>query len=321
MHRHAARLAATALIVFLASAAHAQYPNKPVKVLVPIPPGGAPDIAARVVSEKLSEALGQQFVVENRPGSNGNIASELTVRAAPDGYTLLLCADSQITINPHLYRNMTFDPIKDLLPLATVASNDFVLSVNPKLPVKTLAEFVEYAKKANPPLPYASGGNGSQHHLTMEMLKQRAGINLTHVPYRGGSPATTATVQGEVAAMFAGSSTAPQIHAGNLRALASSGSKRSAAFPDLPTLSETYPGLSNSIWLAMFAPKDTPAPIVAKLRQEINNALAQPDTKEKFNRAGGLEPYVSTPQEFTQLIRTDYDKFAKLVKDINLKVD
>lgn len=316
-----ARLAATALIVFLASAAHGQYPNRPVKVLVPIPPGGAPDIAARVVSEKLGEALGQQFVVENRPGSNGNIASELTVRAAPDGYTLLLCADSQITINPHLYRNMTFDPIKDLLPLATIASNDFVLSINPKLPVKTLAEFVEYAKKANPPLPYASGGNGSQHHLTMEMLKQRAGINLTHVPYRGGSPATTATVQGEVAAMFAGSSTAPQIHAGNLRALASSGSKRSAAFPDLPTLSETYPGLSNSIWLAIFAPKDTPEPIVAKLRQEINKALAQPDTKDKFNRAGGLEPYVSTPQEFTQLIRTDYDKFAKLVKDIDLKVD
>jgi tripartite-type tricarboxylate transporter receptor subunit TctC len=187
--------------------------------------------------------------------------------------------------------------------------------------VKDFKEFIEYAKKANPPLAYASGGNGSQHHLTMEMLKQRAGIDLTHVPYRGGSPATTATVQGEVAAMFAGSSTAPQIRAGNLRALASTGEGRSDVFPDLPTIGEFYPGFKNSIWLAMFTPKDTPEPIVAKLRQEINKALSQADTKEKFNRAGGLDPYVTTPQQFAALIRTDYEKFGKLVKDINLKVD
>jgi tripartite-type tricarboxylate transporter receptor subunit TctC len=321
MSGYLVRLAAAAVAFLVISAAQAQYPAKPIKVLVPIPPGGAPDIAARVLGEKLTEALGQQVVVENRPGSNGNIASELTVRAAPDGYSLLLCADSQITINPHLYSNMTFDPTKDLLPLATVAANQFILSVNPKLPVNNFREFIDYAKKATPPLAYASGGNGSQHHLTMEMLKQRAGINLTHVPYRGGSPATTATVQGEVAAMFAGSSTAPQIRAGNLRALASTGEKRSDLFPDLPTIGEFYPGFKNSIWLAMFAPKDTPEPIVSKLRQEINKALALPEVKDKFNRAGGLDPYISTPQEFAELIRSDYEKFGRLVKDINLRVD
>ena len=207
--------------------AAAQYPSKPVKIIVHIPPGGAPDIAARVLAERLTETMGQPFVVENRPGSNGVIAAELTVKAPPDGHTLFLAPDSVVVINPHLYARLPYDPLKELTPVATVAANDFVLSINPALPVKTFVEFIEYARKANPPLAYASGGNGSQHHLTMEMLKKRAGIELVHVPYRGGAPATTATVSGEVAAMFAGSSTAPQIRAGNLRALAVTGDKPS----------------------------------------------------------------------------------------------
>ncbi|HEX2115453.1 MAG TPA: tripartite tricarboxylate transporter substrate binding protein [Alphaproteobacteria bacterium] len=314
-------LLAAVLLMSVPGVAQAQYPTKPVRVIVHIPPGGAPDIAARVLADRLAETLGQPFVVENRPGSNGVIASELTAKAPPDGHTLFLAPDSAIVINPHLYATLPIDPLKDLAPVATVGANDFVLSINPSLPVKTFPEFVEYARKANPPLAYASGGNGSQHHLTMEMLKKTAGFDLVHVPYRGGAPATTATVSGEVAVMFAGSSTAPQIRAGNLRALAVTGTKPSSAFPDLPTIAQFYPGFSNSIWLALFAPAGTPAPIIERLRKEVNAALANSDVKDKFNRAGGLEPLVTTPDEFATMIRADYDKYGQIVKSVGVKID
>jgi tripartite-type tricarboxylate transporter receptor subunit TctC len=310
-----------ATLLSLAPAAHAEYPSKPVRVLVHIPPGGAPDIAARILSDRLGETMGQPFVVENRPGSNGVIAAEITAKAPPDGHTLFLAPDSAIVINPHLYAKLPIDPLKDLEPVATVGANDFVLSVNPSLPVKTFPEFIEYARKAKPPLAYASGGNGSQHHLTMEMLKRAAGIDLVHVPYRGGTPATTATVSGEVAVMFAGSSTAPQIRSGNLRALAVTGTKPSNAFPELPTIGQFYPGFSNSIWLALFAPAGTPQPIVERLRKEVNAALESADVKDKFNRAGGLEPFITTREEFAAMIRADYDKYGQIVKSIGVKID
>jgi tripartite-type tricarboxylate transporter receptor subunit TctC len=319
--RNGLALIAALLVALWGAAAAAQYPSKPVKVIVHIPPGGAPDIAARVLAERLTETMGQPFVVENRPGSNGVIAAELTVKAPPDGHTLFLAPDSVVVINPHLYARLPYDPLKELTPVATVAANDFVLSINPALPVKTFVEFIDYARKANPPLAYASGGNGSQHHLTMEMLKKRAGIELVHVPYRGGAPATTATVSGEVAAMFAGSSTAPQIRSGNLRALAVTGDKPSLAFPELPTIAQTYPGFVNSIWLALFAPAGTPGPVVERLRAEVNKALAQGDVKEKLNRAGGLDSFVTTQQEFAALIRDDYAKYERIVKEIGVKVD
>src|SRR6476660_3300099 len=173
------------LAAFFSTSVLAQnYPSRAITIVVPIPPGGAPDIAARVIAQKLSENVGQPVVVENGVGANGNIANELVARAAPDGYTLGLLADSQITINPHLYKKMPIDTLKDLAPVTPVAVNQFVLTVNPSLPVHTFPEFIEYAKKADPPLAYASGGNGSQHHLTMEMLKQRTGIKLLHVPYK-----------------------------------------------------------------------------------------------------------------------------------------
>jgi tripartite-type tricarboxylate transporter receptor subunit TctC len=310
-----------AILLSLAPAAHAEYPSKPVRVLVHIPPGGAPDIAARILSDRLGETMGQPFVVENRPGSNGVIAAEITAKAPPDGHTLFLAPDSAIVINPHLYAKLPIDPLKDLEPVATVGANDFVLSVNPSLPVKTFPEFIEYARKAKPPLAYASGGNGSQHHLTMEMLKRAAGIDLVHVPYRGGTPATTATVSGEVAVMFAGSSTAPQIRSGNLRALAVTGTKPSNAFPELPTIGQFYPGFSNSIWLALFAPAGTPQPIVERLRKEVNAAPESADVKDKFNRAGGLEPFITTREEFAAMIRADYDKYGQIVKSIGVKID
>ena len=310
-----------AAVLCFANAAFAQFPSRPITIIVPIPPGGAPDIAARVIAQKLSESVGQPVVVENKPGANGNIANEFVARSAPDGYTLGLLADSQITINPHLYKKMPIDTLKDLTPVTPVAVNQFVLTVNPSLPVRTFPEFIEYAKKANPPLAYASGGNGSQHHLTMEMLKQRAGINLVHVPYKGGTPAATATVAGETAAVWSGSSNAAQIKAGRLRPLAVSGAHRSAQYPDLPTIAEFYPGFENSIWLGLFGPAGIPEDTLAKLRAELKRVLETPDVKKKLNAAGGLDPYVASPDEFQALIKRDYAKFAKLVKDIGLKVD
>jgi len=302
------------------AAAFAQFPTRPVTILVPIPPGGAPDIAARVIGQKLSENIGQPVVVENKVGANGNIANELVARAQPDGHTLGLLADSQIAINPHLYK-MPIDTLRDLTPVTPVAVNQFVLTVNPSLPVRTFPEFIEYAKKANPPLAYASGGNGSQHHLTMEMLKQRAGINLLHVPYKGGAPAATATVAGDTQAMWSGSSNAPQIKAGRLRPLAVSGAQRSAQYPELPTIGEFYPGLENSIWLGLFGPAGIPEATLSKLRTELTRVLQSPDVKEKLNAAGGLDPYIATPDEFAALIKRDYAKYAKVVKDIGIKLD
>lgn len=314
------RLIVLALIC-LTNTAFAQFPTHAITIIVPIPPGGAPDVAARVVAQKLSDNVGQPVVVENRVGANGNIANELVARAAPDGYTLGLLADSQITINPHLYKKMPIDTLKDLVPVTPVAVNQFVLTVNPSLPVRSFPEFIEYAKKTNPPLAYASGGNGSQHHLTMEMLKQRTGINLLHVPYKGGAPAAAATVAGETAAVWSGSSNAAQIKAGRLRPLAVSGAHRSAQYPDLPTIGEFYPGFENSIWLGLFGPAGIPEATLSKLRAELKRVLDSPDVKQRMNAAGGLDPYLASPEEFAALIQRDYEKYAKVVKDIGLKVD
>jgi|SRR5688572_9038854 len=310
------------LFILLAfpTALFAQFPSRAITIIVPIPPGGAPDIAARVIGQKLSESVGQPVVVENRVGANGNIASDLVAKAQPDGHTLGLLADSQIAINPHLYK-MPLDTLRDLTPVTPVAVNQFVLTVNPSLPVKTFPEFIEFARKANPPLAYASGGNGSQHHLTMEMLKQRAGINMLHVPYKGGAPAATATVAGETAAMWSGSSNAPQIKAGRLRPLAVSGAKRSPQYPDLPTISEFYPGFETSIWLGLFGPAGIPETTLTRLRTELKRVLESPDVKQKMNAAGGLDPYVATADEFAALIRRDHAKYAKVVKDVGIKLD
>jgi tripartite-type tricarboxylate transporter receptor subunit TctC len=308
-------------ILFSTNVLAQNYPSRAITIIVPIPPGGAPDVAARVIAQKLSDQTGQPVVVENRVGANGNIANELVARAAPDGYTLGLLADSQITINPHLYKKMPIDTLKDLAPVTPVAVNQFVLTVNPSLPVRTFPEFIEYAKKANPPLAYASGGNGSQHHLTMEMLKLRTGINLLHVPYKGGAPAAAATVAGETAAVWSGSSNASQIKAGRLRPIAVSGAHRSAQYPDLPTIGEFYPGFENSIWLGLFGPAGMPEETLAKLRAEMKRVLESSDVKQKMNAAGGLDPYLASPEEFAALIQRDYEKYAKVVKDIGLKVD
>jgi tripartite-type tricarboxylate transporter receptor subunit TctC len=310
-----------AILATFAALASAQYPSKPIHLVVPIPPGGAPDVAARVVGARLAQQMGQAVAIENRTGSNGNIAGDSVAKAAPDGYTLLLAQDSLIVVNPHIYANMPFDTLKDLVPVASVALNDFVLSINPSVPAKTFAQFIEYAKKADPPLAYASAGNGSQHHLAMELLRQRAGISLIHVPYRGGAPATIATIAGDTQVMFAGSSTLPQIHAGKLRALAVAGTRRSSEFPDLPLIADFYPGYEVTIWLGLFAPAGTPEPVLKRLRAEVKSALASPEVRAQLKSAGGMSAFDTSPEDFAALVRRDYDKYGKIVRDLRIKVD
>ena len=314
----ARRLAALLALSLAALSAAAQYPSRPIRLLVPNPPGGATDTLARLLSPKLGEALGQPLVVDNRPGSNGNLASELAAKAAPDGHTLLLCADAQIVIGPHLYAKMPLDTLKDLAPVATLVNTQMLLVVSPALSAKTLQEFIDQARKAKPPLAYASIGNGSQHHLVMEMLKARAGIDLLHVPFKGGGPATTALLGGEIVAMFGGNSVAGHVRSGKLRALAVAGKERSSLFPDLPRLTDVYPGLEVTPWLALFAPAGVPQPVIARLRTEVNKLLQDPD---QIRRLGGLEPYITTPEEFDRLLRAEYAKYADVVKAAGAKVD
>jgi tripartite-type tricarboxylate transporter receptor subunit TctC len=304
-----------------ASVSHAQqYPEKPVRLISPIPPGGAPDLVARSLAATLTKQLGLSVFVENKVGSNGNIAADFVSHATPDGYTLLVGMDSLFVINPFLYKKVP-DANKEFKPVATLAANEFVLAINPKVPANNLKEFIEYVKKTKPAPAYASGGNGSQHHLTMEMLKARAGMDLLHIPFKGGVEATTATMGGDSVAMFSGTSNAGLIKSGKLKALAVSGVKRSKEMPDVPTIAETYPGFDNTIWIGLFAPKDVPDVIIQKLRTEVNKALKDPGMIEALNKAGGIEPLVTSPEEFANLIKKDQTKYSTIIRSLNLQLD
>jgi tripartite-type tricarboxylate transporter receptor subunit TctC len=297
------------------------FPSRAIRLIVAIAPGGAPDVVARVLADKLAPVLGQPVIVENKSGANGYLAAEMVAKARPDGHTLLLGQDSLFVINPHLYKSAAVDPARELVPVSAVASNMFVLTLNSAVPAKSLAEFVDYARKASPPLHYASAGNGSVHHLAMEMLKQRAAIDLVHVPYKSGAPATLATLAGETAAMFAGTSNAAHIKAGKLRAIAVTGLERSDQYPELSPIAETYPGFEVTIWLGIFAPTGLPVAIANRLREATVQALAAPDLREKFQAAGGLRPLALKPAEFSALIERDSEKYKSIIRQKNLAID
>jgi tripartite-type tricarboxylate transporter receptor subunit TctC len=317
------RILATALIfAALTGAAFAQpWPNRPIRVVVPYPPGGAVDLIARLYGQALTVRLGQPVVIENRPGSGGNLAGDIAAHAPPDGYTLFHGPDNVFMSNPHIYSRMPFDPFKDLVPVSSLSSNQLVLAVNPSVPAKTLQEFVELARRTKPPMFYGSIGNGSQHHLAMELLKQHVGIDLIHVPYRGGAASAIGLVAGEVSAMFGGGSLVPTVHAGKVRGLASTGKVRNPATPELPTINEIYPGYEALIWQGLFVPAGTPQPIIDRLRAEIHLVLAQPDFAKRLGDAGAGEPYISTPEEFAARIKGDYEKYGKLIRSIGIKVE
>jgi tripartite-type tricarboxylate transporter receptor subunit TctC len=316
------RLVLSAFVAMSASAAWAQsYPARPIRLLVSFPPGGAADLVARVVGLSMGARLGQPVVVENRPGSNGNLAGELVATAAPDGYTLMLGNSALFGINPHLYAKMSLDPIKQLTPIASLVSNALLLAETPTLGPTNFRDFVEFARRAKPPLLYGSIGNGSEHHLAMELLKQQAGIDLTHVPYKGGGPAALGVMAGDVAAMFGGGSVTALIQSGKLRGLAISGRQRSPELPDLPSISEFYPSYEVTLWQGLFAPVGTPSDVIERLRGDANAVLAQPDLAEKLAAAGAGDPYISTRDEFAARIRADYDKYGKVIKDSGLRVE
>lgn len=300
--------------------AQAQFPTRPIRIIAHTAPGGAPDIAARLLADRLTSSFGQPIIVENKTGANGNIAGDYVARSAPDGYTLLLVPDSVITVNPHVYRNMSFAPLKDLVPIASIFQNQFALTVNPNVPANTLPEFIAYARKANPPLRYASAGPGSLHQLGIEMLKQRAGIDLVHVPYRGGAAAGTATIAGETHVVLAGAGAAGLIRSGRLRALAITSAKRSPLFPDLPPIGDFYPGYDLTAWAGLFAPAGTPESVVSRLHAEVHKALAERGLAQKLTKVGP-QPLLLSVQEFNALIRRDFDRYGKVVKAIGLKIE
>jgi tripartite-type tricarboxylate transporter receptor subunit TctC len=307
----------------LSTAALAQaYPTRPIRLFVSFPPGGAADLVARVFGQPLSVRLGQPVVIENRPGANGNLAGDAVAHAEPDGHTLLLGPSALFSINPYLYAKMPIDPLKELLPVASFVSNALVLAANPALTAgKDFRGFVDMARASKPPLFYASIGNGSEHHLAMELLKQQAGIDLTHVPYRGGGPAAIGVIGGDTAAMFGGGSVAPLILSGQLRGLAVTGPRRAPLLPDLPAIAEIYPDYEVTLWQGLFAPIGTPPAIVARLRAEAAAVRALPEVAERLAAAGAGEPMVTTDAEFVARIRSDNEKFGRVIRGIGVRVD
>jgi tripartite-type tricarboxylate transporter receptor subunit TctC len=298
------------------------FPSRPIQLVTGNPPGGATDVIARTLGVPLGARLGQNVVIDNRPGANGNISAEIVAKAKPDGHTILYANNSLLVINPHIYSKLPVNPLLDLVPVVTTITNQLVLAVNPKVvPANDFKSFVEFARKPPTTLFYASIGNGSHHHLAMELLKQRAGIDLTHVPYKGGGPASIAVISGENHLMFGGTSVVTHINSGKLKGLAVTDKKGWATMPDLPGIGEFYPGYRVAIWHGIFAPRQTPPEILAKLRAEFNAVLSQPDVKERLINSGAGEPYITTPEEFAALIRADHDSFGKVVKAIGFQVD
>jgi tripartite-type tricarboxylate transporter receptor subunit TctC len=296
------------------------YPTRPVKWVVGYPPGGATDILARLIGQRLSERLGQQFVIENKPGAGNNVGTESVVNADPDGYTILLVNPAN-GINASLYTKLSFNFIRDIAPVAGILRSPNVMVVPADFPAKTVAEFIAYAK-ANPgKVNMASSGNGTSVHLSGELFKSMTGIDMTHIPYKGAAPALTDMIAGRVQVIFDNLPSAIQhIKAGTLRALAVTTQTRAPLLPDVPTVAETVKGYEASAWFGMGAPKNTPKAIIDKLNREVNAILAEPAMQQRFAELGGV-PLIGTPADFGRIIQSETDKWEKVVKFAGAKVD
>ena len=296
------------------------YPTRPVRIVVPFAPGGVNDITARLIGQWLSERLGQQFIIENRPGGGGNIGIEAVGRSPADGYTLLVVGTTA-AINATLFEKLNYNFIRDVAPVASIIRVPHVMQVNPSLPVASVPEFIAYAK-ANPgKISMGSGGNGSPAHVTGELFKMMTGVNLTHVPYRGAGPAITDLLGGQIQVTFTDMAASIEyIRAGKLRALAVTTATRSAALPDIPTVGDFVSGFEASQWVGLCAPKNTPPEIIGKLNTEINTGLANPRLKARFADLGGTV-LPGSPADFGKLIADETAKWGKVIRDANIKAD
>ncbi len=321
MHNFVTLLAAALMAIAPLSASAQKYPDKPIRFIVPFPPGGGNDILARVLAPKMSEALGQPVVIDNRPGAGGNIGTDLAAKAAPDGYTIVI-ASNQVTMNPALYAKLPFDIEKDFAPVALAASVPMVLAVNPTVQASTVRELIALAKAEPGKLNYSTPGNGTPQHIAFEVLNHSAGIRITHVPYKGTGPAIADVIGGQVQATFGTLASLEQhVKAGKLRALAVATPKRSATMPTVPTVAESgVPGYDVSLWYSILAPAGTPAPIVARLSAEIAKALAGPDVRDRLV-AQGFEISYLNPEQMNDLMKRDIDRWSKALKDVGIKLD
>ena len=296
------------------------YPLKSIRIIVPVQPGGGLDPQARLLGRKFQESMGQSVVVENRPGANGMIGTELVARSPGDGYTLL-CAAASIASAVTLYKNLTFDVQKDLVPVSQLSSNAQFLIAHPSLPVNSLKEFIVLAKKQSGKLNAASGGTGTANHLVLEMFKQRAGFQATHIPYKGSGPATIALMSGEVDFSFAGAiSMMPHLRSGKVKALAVTSPEPTRLAPALPTLASLYPGFESVNWYAIFAPATAPAAIVNKLSGEIVAALKSAEMRD-FMMKEGADAVGSAPQEFAAYFKREVERYAKVIQTANIRVE
>ncbi len=298
------------------------YPTRPIKIVVTFTPGGASDLAARVAGQKLSDALGQPVVVENRLGANGTIGTQMVAQSEPDGYTLVVGTNPNITINPHM-RKLTFNPMKDLVPVSMLTVTSMILFVNPSVvPVKNVKEFVAYAT-ANPgKVYYASAGSGSLAHLAGELFKLSAGISLVHVPYKGGTLGVNDVLSGAVGSMFASvPAVAPQIHSGKVLGMAVTGPRRSVFAPEIPTMVEAgYPDVEALLWNGLFAPAGTPDAVLAKLRQEIAKILARDDVKQLFIKQCA-EAFPMSEKDFRAFVQREYERWGRVIREAHIKVE
>jgi tripartite-type tricarboxylate transporter receptor subunit TctC len=298
------------------------YPNKPIKLIVPFAPGGVTDTSARAVAEALGARLGQPVVVENKPGASGNIGTAQVAQAAPDGYTLVVGFDGTMVINPHVFANIPFNTLRDFAAVTKLGDAALLLVAHPSVPAKNLAEFMAYAKAKPGPQPYGTSGTGGTPHLAGELLKQRTGIDMQHIPYKGGGQAMTDVLGGQIPLVFTAIASAQQhVKSGKVVALGVPGLKRSSALPDVPTFIESgIPNFEAASWVGIFAPAKTPKPIVDKLQREIAAVLQSEKVKERY-AVLGIDPVGNTPEQFTEQIRADLARWGEVVKAANIKVE